>query len=431
MGKLIKFYVAIVLFSVQYAFAANFSITPIGTLPTKVVKGQSVSASYLLTNLTSSARNGYTIQGLPATVTQNSSSPTYSSLPICGNPINLAANARCTLRFNISGAVSSNFAICKGTSCTTATTPLNVAETTAPAMPRFLYVANYNGTIGPATLCSLSPSTGEILSCDSSQGGTIASGPEGLALNALGTWAYITGENTSTSDVYQCPVNSDGTFGTCSSVIITSPASFYTYYGSAAVNPVNAVVYFSGYISSPAAVVACPLNNGIISPTCVDTGAVLNNYQIGITINSTGTTAYMTNAYGTGVVTVCDISSNGTAFTNCVNKTGGSAITFSNDIGSSALSPDGSVIYIADYLNNAVYGCSTTPNNTPTFASCFLAGSVNQAWGIAINTAGTVAYVAESFGDITYTCPIKADKTFAACTSTSGFVSAGSVALKY
>lgn len=78
--KLNKFYVVITLLFTQNVFAANFTIAPYGTLPTTVTTGQSVSANYTVTNMTSTIRNGYVLTGLPTTVTQNTIAPN------CGNP---------------------------------------------------------------------------------------------------------------------------------------------------------------------------------------------------------------------------------------------------------------------------------------------------------------------------------------------------------
>jgi hypothetical protein len=82
----------------------------------------------------------------------------------------------CQLQLDITGAVSSNFAICSGSSCTTATTPLNVSVISAPqscAEPDgecrvFLTQTTTEGTIsqgtsliGPAaTTCSVAPYIG-------------------------------------------------------------------------------------------------------------------------------------------------------------------------------------------------------------------------------------------------------------------------------
>ncbi|KTC81164.1 BNR/Asp-box repeat containing protein [Legionella cherrii] len=114
--------------SLVYA-AANFSITPmIGPVfPSSIYSGETVYAYYTITNKTSSTRAGYMIQGLPASVTQvtNSANPAY-----CQNQITLTAGSSCTLLLSISKPVKSSFALCKGTSCTTADTPLNVKQST-------------------------------------------------------------------------------------------------------------------------------------------------------------------------------------------------------------------------------------------------------------------------------------------------------------
>lgn len=99
----------------------NFLIAPNGSQPSVITAGSTVTANYLLTNLTNSTRSGYSIRGLPATVVQDTSP---GNCPIL---INLAAKASCNLVFTISAPVSSNFAICKGNSCTTASQPISVS----------------------------------------------------------------------------------------------------------------------------------------------------------------------------------------------------------------------------------------------------------------------------------------------------------------
>ncbi len=104
------------------AQAANFNITVKEgtTLPTMIGAGGLASAYYTVTNQTNSARNGYVVQGLPQSVTQNTTGLN------CGNPLNLDAHASCTLQLDITAPVVTNFALCLGSSCTTAATPLNV-----------------------------------------------------------------------------------------------------------------------------------------------------------------------------------------------------------------------------------------------------------------------------------------------------------------
>ena len=132
--KLNKLYAVVVLLSAQNAFAAaNFNIAPYGTLPT--TPGP---AYFTLTNMTNTARNGYVLQGLPATVTQNTTPPN------CTNPINLGPNDYCMLQLDITGAVSlSNVAICKGNSCTTLGVPLNVSGGSGS---KIIFGTNWHGT---------------------------------------------------------------------------------------------------------------------------------------------------------------------------------------------------------------------------------------------------------------------------------------------
>lgn len=107
--------------------AANFNITPKTgtTLPTSVTPGGNAFAFYTVTNLTRTTRNNYTVQGLPATVSQNTTHSTYPD--ICANPVTLASKASCTLVLDIRGEAKANFALCNGMNCTTASTPLNVS----------------------------------------------------------------------------------------------------------------------------------------------------------------------------------------------------------------------------------------------------------------------------------------------------------------
>ena len=64
--------------------AANFTITPQQgtTLPTLIHPGGQTNAWYTITNRTSRQRNGYLIQGLPTTVTQNTQNPNNCQIPI-------------------------------------------------------------------------------------------------------------------------------------------------------------------------------------------------------------------------------------------------------------------------------------------------------------------------------------------------------------
>lgn len=70
------------------------------------------------------------MQGLPATGKQNTTSSNY-----CSNPITLAAHGNCILELDISGKVNSSFALCHGSRCSTASTPLNVTANSTSHLP--------------------------------------------------------------------------------------------------------------------------------------------------------------------------------------------------------------------------------------------------------------------------------------------------------
>lgn len=112
--------------------SANFQITPTPgrPLPTTVLEGKTVSAYYTITNQTLSTRSGYYIQGLPPTVQQNS-----SALNSCPSTITLRSKSSCILQLDISGPVSADVALCKGSTCTKSATPLAVR---ALPMPPFI-----------------------------------------------------------------------------------------------------------------------------------------------------------------------------------------------------------------------------------------------------------------------------------------------------
>ncbi len=122
--------------------AANFKIVPLKgtTLPTEVLLGSTVSAYYTVTNLTHSARNGYAVVGLPSNVHQSTFDFNLNNL--CTKPINLAAQESCVLKLDINAAVKSNFALCRGTSCTTSSQALNVSLNSRHCDP----------TLGPMSL---------------------------------------------------------------------------------------------------------------------------------------------------------------------------------------------------------------------------------------------------------------------------------------
>lgn len=381
-----------VLLSAQNAFAANFNIAPYGTLPTTVSTGQTVAANFTLTNITNTARNGYFITGLPATVTQNTTSPN------CSNPINLPANASCNLQLDITGAVSSNFAICKGNSCTTATTPLNVTEASTPRNPRFVYVALDNSTA--VEVCNVTLSSC-IPAITGSTTGTPPVDAQGIVFNSTGTVAYIT--TIGSNNVFQCSIDqTDGTFTACSPIAIVTPSSpdpYYAEYGLPAINNDSTYAFFVSYYSPE--VFACPISNGNVSGSCSDAGVTgASYYAAAMTFSPTNNTLYIGNWVSGAGVTVC--TGGGITFNSCSNVLGDGTVTFEEPTGV-AVNSTGTHIYISDYDAGKIYYCDTSLQTSTEFTGCSTAANISSPWTITLNAAETVAYVAD-YNSHVYVC---------------------------
>ena len=407
-----KLFISIALLSAQPVFAANFNFTPVGTIPTTVTQGQTVSANFSLKNMTNTPRNGYFITGLPATVTQNTTAPN------CSNPINLAANATCNLQFDITGAVSASFAICKGNSCTTLGTPLNVSISNTPRLSNLAYITQYSGD--PVIKCSVNQTDGSLENCGSAGGGSVIAGiePQGIVINTDENTAYLTSNVYTNPYAFQCPIDQGtGMLGTCTESTITAPSGTYEpYYGFLALNSVNTFTYLID--SSVGRVLYCPISNNTIQSNCTDTGATTDSDAAGIILNATNTVAYIGNYNSVGVTT-CSVNNN--VFSACGNKTGdGDVVTFSEPAGV-VLNKTGTIVYIADYGNSAVYGCDTTTSTSASiFSSCFVAASVSRAWGITINSTNTYAYVTD-YNNTVFVCHIAGNGTFDICTPNTTF----------
>ncbi len=207
--------------------AANFNITPVpgSIIPSWVPPGGIVSAYYTVTNNTSKTRQDYRIEGLPATVHQNTSNGN------CPQFISLASGESCILQLDISGFTASNFGLCKGSNCTTAAVPLNVYEGFHRA---FSYVADFTNTIWQCPL----DSTGGFnnSTCTALTNSTLPGFSQSLyvAFSTFSgiTYAYVADNS---SNLWKCAVNASGGFDGCTALVNTpdfsntSSVTFYTF----------------------------------------------------------------------------------------------------------------------------------------------------------------------------------------------------------
>ena len=356
--KLKKICVAVALLCSQNVFSAsNFNITLSGTYPATVTTGQTVSAYYTVTNMTHSARNGYALQGLPTTVTQNTASPN------CTNPINLEPSQSCRLQLDITGAVSSNIAICRGNSCAMSNTPLNVKQTN---YSNFIYVSDRSNVWWQCPVNNITGETsGSCISLTNTTPPSFSTIYSATFETFSGvTYAYVA---DASNNLWQCPMNSTGGIsgGACAALINNNASGF---------NQIQATTFaiFSGvtyaYVADSSNTLwQCPMNStgGIISSTC---NSLLNNTlpYFAYTNNTTfATFAGVTYAY------VADGSNN---LWQCpMNATGGISNSFCN------------------LLSSAFYSI-----NDITFATfsgvtyAYVADNTSNLWQCPMNTTGGI-----------------------------------------
>lgn len=240
--------------------ASNFDIspTPGKVFPTTVNAGSSVSAFYTIKNNTHSTRSGYQVRGLPAAVTQNTSDPAN-----CSNPINLPARGSCVLQLDISGEVKSGFALCKGSSCTSATVALNVSQASSEPLLPVVAAGNYNNAgVAAYPLIASSQDSGE-------------------------TWAYTLDK---VSPALPADYDSMSWFNSvgCSEVVCVAAGYYYFDYTHGFGSPFVATSIDKGqswtYTMTSFSAAVFPadyLNNGIVnSASCTGSNCIITGYYI-------------------------------------------------------------------------------------------------------------------------------------------------------
>lgn len=133
--------------------------------------------------------------------------------------------------------------------------------------------------------------------------------PLGIAINPIGTFAYIA--NNLSGSISSCAISVNGTLSACIDNI-TPPLPY-----AVAINPANSFAY----VATSTDVFYCSINTNGSLNSCNSTGSNTYNFPTAITINSAGTFAYITNLVG-NTVSKCPIKSDG-SFGTCVNNGNG------------------------------------------------------------------------------------------------------------
>lgn len=279
------------------------------------------------------------------------------------------------------------------------------------------------------TSCLVDPGTGDLGTCaTATQSFMLPFQPKGIALNKSATKVYINALQAAYraggSSITACDVDSQtGLFSNCSSVNPPSPSYLSTQHAFITLNPDGSQIFLPNdrSLQTTTRVAACSTNISGGTLNCTDTGATTAASQLtGIALNQAGTVAYIGGAGGgviPGRVAVCDV--NGTTFSNCIDKTGDNNLVSFGSIYGLAVNKTSSIVYVVDQGNQKIYGCSTTPNNTAYFDSCFetTEPTPDNFTGIALNAENTFAYITNDNLTV-YTCPINVNGSFGTCTTT-------------
>lgn len=217
--------------------------------------------------------------------------------------------------------------------------------------------------------------------------------------------AYITNGNTSL--VIQCSVDtSTGVLSGCGD----SGAAGLVVPGGIALNPSGILAYVTNENTSIVSLCEVDPDSGALS-LCVNTGAAFT-VPTGIVINAAGTIAYVVNESNNDV-TQCDINP---VLANCADS--GAVGLFAPY--NMAIHPIGDFAYIT--VVSDITQCSISLV-TGALQACsnYADPLLNFPQGIAVNAAGTIAYVANGGDNTVLACQIDPNtRLITSCTNTGG-----------
>lgn len=278
------------------------------------------------------------------------------------------------------------------------------------AGPKNAYITNNaNGTV---LICPIQ-SNGAFGHCNDS--GNTFSSPIGIRFNSSGTIAYIVNNlGGGAAAVSLCPVNTDGTFGNCTGSGSTGTAFILPF--DIALNSADTIAYVTNVSLAVVPVLACPINaNGTLG-SCSTAGATAGQIPRprGIVLNRSGSRAYVV-SYFTSDVILCNVNTNGT-FGSCGSAGNTGSGSFSSPSGIT-LNADETKAYVANSGNNTISVCPINSNGT--FGACVYSGNSGTAFSnpvfVALNSTKALAYVTNVLSNSVLMCPLNENGGFGAC----------------
>lgn len=183
----------------------------------------------------------------------------------------------------------------------------------------FAYIVNQS--TNQIKYCRINDTTKALETCNDATLSITLRSPSSIAIDATGSHAYITANNDYYGKILSCPIKADGNFNTC----ITSYDfnAFYAKPITIALHPLNNRAYITMAGSADdrfdSKIYSCQVNQSTgVLDDCKDTEASSISTPYGITFNTLGTKAFITN-YNEHNITQCDVPSNG-LLSNCQNS---------------------------------------------------------------------------------------------------------------
>jgi 6-phosphogluconolactonase (cycloisomerase 2 family) len=432
------------------SYAVAFSVGPKAgtTFPTQLIPGSTVAALYTVTNTTLRTLLGSFVGYTPLNTQQIMVDSTYPDL--CGATFDLASGASCTLELSVSGPVDPNdpdprhhLFICNPNipACSGTDFPLSVSILAGPSLIsitiiplnellaiggtlQFTAIANYSDgstaditnsvnwsssntaavTIGDRTGLATGVGTGSTTITVSSDNITSTT-----TLIIKPQFSYIANNGGSVSI---CPVNADGSFGTCSSFV---DATFSNPKGIV-LNSLYTYAYVADFSGNKISI--CPVNSNGSLTVCTSYADASFNGPQGITINSNETYLYVSNQHAL-TVSICALSPDGGTIGPCTATTGNGTISGATSV---VLNSTNTIAYVTNFGNSTISICpvNTTTGGFGTCTTTAAGGTINKPVGTIINSTNTFAYTTNNHSATPpYTvsiCALNADGTFGACT---------------
>ncbi|OGV46372.1 MAG: hypothetical protein A3F46_06605 [Legionellales bacterium RIFCSPHIGHO2_12_FULL_42_9] len=284
---------------------------------------------------------------------------------------------------------------------------------------RFIYIVNFEGTVADAIyLYSLNTATRLTSGNFTAMAGDLFDSPEGVALNPSGSVIYYT-DNDAPAKIIYCAINSStGVQESCQSVTDAATAPIGIALNPAGINTAGTYAYITEEAVA-GGVKKCTVNpsTGGLSSCAATTDYTWAGLQAyGITFNPTGSLAYITVLQNQ--VVKCSVTAGTGALTSCAAAQGTQTISQPTSI---AINSTGTVAFIASQLTNVgVYSCpinSDTGNLDTCTAYDIDSGSL---FGLALASTDDMLYVTGFDTQQLYECSVSVDGVVSTpCTTVS------------